>query len=241
MLGAARESEIEIYYRAIIGESSGYRFTILVNDAPFRQDEHILTGFGLRPFSPPDITVGDSLISHGASPETLEPLLLELGIGGSADRRCGDLSEGETEILQILAAAYSRERILVLHNPFEKVNQRWREKPAELIVDYVSRSNGTVLVTRLPHPPECRIENEYIARIQLERPRKATTGFGGSTGEEQNVIKALRAETGGASEIFIFSHLLFCSIFAPRSPRASSETAGSGLMICAPQFSSHCR
>lgn len=194
VLRAARESEIEIYYRAICGDECGDRFTILVNDAPFRREDHILIGFGRPVFSSPDLTVAGFLSSHGAPVETLEPLLLKLGLGGSSNRRCCDLSEGEAEILQILGATYCPGKILLLHNPFENVNPRWRERLAELIVDYVSRSNGTVLVTRLPCRPECWIENEYIARMQLERPRKATIGFGGSSGEEQDIIKALRAE-----------------------------------------------
>jgi hypothetical protein len=49
-----------------------------------------------------------------------------------------------------------------------------------------------VVVLRLSQRPEHWIDNPYITRIQLEKPRERTIGFGGGEHSSQELISALR-------------------------------------------------
>lgn len=196
VLRAAREEELDLYFSAVKGEQTKERFALLFNESPFHPEHHTLIN-SLQPFRFPEKCVRDYLVSADCVPGDLEPLLLKTGLGGSQGRMCHELSEGEQETLAILSATFMPGKILVLHCPFTRMDEVWREEAARVVAEFAATRNGTVLVTRLPYRPQCWIENEYIARIQVERPRKATIGFGGEgLGDAARAVQAVRENSG---------------------------------------------
>jgi len=183
-------TESGLYAAVLQGIPTKERFSILLDDRTFDPTKHSFIGFSDRlPYS--DLTTVASYMSFVGMPtELTESTLLRFGLGGVATAKVADLNPSQIRILEILAATQYKDRVLVLNDPFQQISQEWREKVAELLTQYAWDKQAIVVITRLSYRPQRWIENEIITRIQLERPRQATIGFGTSTDEpnlQQNI------------------------------------------------------
>jgi hypothetical protein len=101
----------------------------------------------------------------------------------------------------------SNRKVFFLNDPFLEFPTHALELFADCWVRLAVKQQIVVIVTRLSERPECWIENDFIARIQLERPRQATIGYGGgeTTGPSPYEIKKMRAamlaEKGTLTEV----------------------------------------
>ena len=187
------EQELDLYTRVILGDAPGARFTVLVEDAPFERSENIFIGFR-ETFDQDTRTISQFLIENRMNPKVISACLLKFGLGGCEDKPLEELDEGEAETVRIVGATRQPGKILILRDPLSCVREKWREPLAQMLLDHVARRNSTVVVVRLSYRPECWIENEYISRVQLEGPRKATIGFGGTAGSDLEVLERVRRE-----------------------------------------------
>jgi len=225
VLRAYTDQELELYSRAIAGASNA-RFSILVDELPFRREDHIFIGFD-ESFSDDSRTVLQFLLDSGMKEKIISACLLKFGLGGYDNHAVSSLSDGEAQTLRILAATRQPQRIVILKDPFTAISEQWRELLAQLLVDHVGKGHATVLVVHLSYRPACWIENEYISRVQLEGPRKPTIGFGGNAGMDAELLERLRKEVG--SDLSVSSATVIApqaQTFAPlgqRKPDASSE------------------
>ncbi|NMC62855.1 MAG: hypothetical protein GYA55_06760 [SAR324 cluster bacterium] len=194
VLRAYTDQELELYSRAIAGTSTA-RFSILVDELPFRREDHIFIGFD-ESFSDDSRTVLQFLLDSGMKEKIVSACLLKFGLGGYDNHAVNSLSDGEAQTLRILAATRQPQRIVILKDPFTAISEQWRELLAQLLVDHVDKGHATVLVVHLSYRPACWIENEYISRVQLEGPRKPTIGFGGNAGMDAELLERLRKEAG---------------------------------------------
>lgn len=189
-------AEINLYSAALQGLAPSDQFAVLLDQAPFKPQEHNLIGFGEK-FDPADLTPADTLLLRsGIAGEEIEPLLRSVGLAGILTSPVGQLPAGQSHVLRILVALQRPEQVLILNEPFDSVPDEWREPLAQLIANFAWFKHAIVIVTKLSYRPESWIENQAIARVQLERPRKRTIGFGGQSAESE-VIAAIREEHQG--------------------------------------------
>lgn len=185
--------ELESYSLALQGITTKERFSLLLDGLAFKPEDHNFIGFGgAKPLND-NITVSDSLTDSGYTPEGVESLLLSTGLGGLGSTNLSALSESQSHTLRLLVAIAEAHKVLVLNDPFEPIPSEWRDKVAELLLDFAWNKMGIVVITKLSYRPPSWIENEIISRVQLERPRQATIGFGGAS-DEALLIQKLREE-----------------------------------------------
>lgn len=195
---ATNSSDLDVFAAALRGEQTMDRFSILLDGTEWSPSQHTLIGFG-EVFSSDDTRTVEQYLSEYGAEANNESLLLRAGLGGLRRFRVTELSAAQGHTLRLLAAMHDSSRVLVLKEPFADVPDSWRETLAEMLSAFAWNKHAVVIVTHLSFRPKAWIENEVISRVQVERPRQATIGFGGSAAEAE-VIKAIRADLGGAGE-----------------------------------------
>lgn len=185
-------NDLKPYQRALTGAHGPERFSINVDGGEYAAQEHILIGFGER--LPPGMTVTSFLESAGIPSGSIESTLLSYGLDHVIERDCSTLSEDEKRRLQIITAIYHPERILILNEPFDPISTTWRERFADLLSNFVRQKKALVVVTGLSYRPECWIDNESVARIQVGESLQRTVGFSGNSADIKELVKQIRQE-----------------------------------------------
>lgn len=202
VLRAAEDAVLDGYRAALRSATSSPHFSCSLDGKPFQVAEHIYIGAVVDGAFKTDGAVRDCLRSAGMTEADIEPCLIAHGLGGLSSKNCAELSPGQRIILGLLAATNLPNRVIILEDPFAHIDPQWREKLAERLTSFVKDRRGIVVVTRLDHRPQAWVENEYIARIQVERPRQATVGFGGQDSATTQLVENVRAEHRARSGVF---------------------------------------
>lgn len=193
---ANSESEFDLYRSALAGWKTSERFSILVDDSSFTPAKHALIGFGeAYAIERGNDSLKKVLIESGIEASQIEAALLSFGLGGLADAPCKALSPAQERLLRILASTARPDHVLILYEPFEVLPEAWRETAADMLARFAWEKKAIVVVVKLTSRPECWIENEHIARVQLERPRKRTIGFGADSGDTAALVAQVRRES----------------------------------------------
>ena len=192
------EDELQLYRQAIEGTNTQDSLTLSLDGVQFNPKEHIYIGFGARDDSPTSKTVATYLTEWGITEDVLELNLIGMGLQNTiAQRLCSSLSPVEWRMVRQIAClkGTTNRSVFFLNDPFLEFTNEAKEQFAEHWTSFAWRQKKIIIVTRLSERPECWIENDFIARIQLERPRQATIGFGGgeTSGPSAYEIKKLRA------------------------------------------------
>lgn len=184
------DSELDEYKQALWGNTKG-KFAILFNGQTPKQIERI----DPEPsrFIEPGKVVGD-VLSKLCLPEglSLESFLTKVGLGGVLDIPCGKLTPLHQRIVRLIQVVQKQGAVIILHEPFDGMSPAIYEQIAKYLITLAPVLNLTIVVTKLSQRPECWIESPFISRVQLQRPRKATVGFG--AGEVDELIKKIRTE-----------------------------------------------
>lgn len=183
-------ADLKPYQRALTGAHGPERFSINVDGKEYAASEHILIGFGER--LPAGMNVSTFLESAQVPAASIESLLLSYGMDTAANKDCSALSEDEKRRLQILSALYHPDRVLVLNEPFDPISSSWRERFADLLSNFVRQKKALIVVTALSYRPECWIDNESVARIQVGESLQRTVGFGGNSADLKNFVNQIR-------------------------------------------------
>ncbi len=206
---ARSEEELQIYRLALEGKRPAEEFSLVLDNQPFNPQDHFFIGFGARDESPTSQTVSDYLMQWGVEPEKINASLVTMGLDDLSQQRCIDLSPATWRMVRQIACfdGVSNRKVFFLNDPFLEFPTHALELFADCWVRLAVKQQIVVIVTRLSERPECWIENDFIARIQLERPRQATIGYGGgeTTGPSPYEIKKMRAamlaEKGTLTEV----------------------------------------
>lgn len=192
------EGELEKFKKALEGRSQADRFSVLLDGAGFSPDKHIYVGFGPLDEAPSALSVTDYLLSKGVDTSSVEGTLVTFGLGGLSRAGCNTLEPSQWKMLRMtaLCVAKSIDSIVILHEPFENIPEQYREVFADKIAKAAWEKNALVIITKLSYRPSVWIENDHIARVQLERPRQGTIGFGGGELSSAEAISNLRKELG---------------------------------------------
>jgi ABC-type taurine transport system ATPase subunit len=186
-------SQLEPYRRAIAGIPGPERIAVTLNGNEFVPEDHILIGFGENTRGIPG-TVSEHLVTHGVNSKAVAGLLMSYGLAELAGAPFVKLTACETQRCRLLAATQQFEKSVILNNPFEPLASEWRERFAELILQYVRNTTMPVLVTSMSYRPECFINNELIQRVQVGENDQRTIGFGSGPSEYDELIQKVRSK-----------------------------------------------
>lgn len=199
VLRAQSHSSIRPYLNALAGIAGNEKFVIEIDHDPFWPQDHNLIGFGERLIAN-DGTVESFLASRGVPQNLIRSMLVSYGLDHLEAVSCAKISRCEERRLRILGAVYQEEKILIINDPFDPISSEWRERFAELLVNFARNKKQIVLVPYLSYRPECWIDNEFIARIQVGDSIQKTIGFTNDNSEMNEMVKKLRAEHQAALE-----------------------------------------
>lgn len=194
VLRESAPGDLDGYVKVLAGAEHTDRFTVLVDEQAYDASSHCLVGFN-ETFSESDGKVRDYLLRSGMGSGEIDGLLLKVGLGGTRERSCTSLNPVEQRTLRVLAATCSSGKMLVLNDPFLGLDSSFLEALAERVVNFAWRSKAIVLVLNLSNRPECWIDNELIARIQVGGVRRRTIGFGSSSPELKELVESIRADS----------------------------------------------
>ncbi len=205
---ARSEDELQTYRLAIEGKQPEQEFTLSIDEKPFNPKEHFFIGFGARDESPPNKSVHDYLLSWNVPAENIQAALSKMLLEGLATKRCSELSPSEWRMIRQVACFENPtdRKVFFLNDPFLEFTPSSLDLFADSWIKLAWKQKKIVIVTRLSERPECWLENDFIARIQLEKSRQATIGFGGGetsgpSAYEIKKIRAAMAETGSLTEV----------------------------------------
>lgn len=191
---AKTELELFLYAAALQGKQVQEPFSITLDGKPFVVSEHINlipdeinNNYG-------SMSVSSYLMQSGMPESALKKNLEQYELTGLAQATLASLDLGQMQILKILSAMQQSNKVLLMHNPFEAIASELREKIAEDLANHAWNQKALVVITKLDYRPKCWIENEVISRIQLERPRQLTIGYGGAEPESVEMIAKIRTE-----------------------------------------------
>lgn len=190
---ALSSGALEPYQRALLGMPGPEKFSIILDGQTYVPHEHNLIGFGEQ-FVPQENSVGEYLINLGVPEGALDSLLVSFGLEMVCNSRFSALTRCEERRVRLVAATYVQNRILIVNNPFEPISSQWRERFAELLVTFARSKSQIVVVTALSNRPECWIDNEFIARIQVGETVQKTIGFGTNSTSINMLVNQVREQ-----------------------------------------------
>jgi hypothetical protein len=233
----ASPSEIRPYQRALTGSAGRERFSISLDGGDFVSDQHTLVGFG-EPSPHNGMNVRQFLHNSGFLEGSIEGILIAYGLAHVGDALCANLTQDEERRVRLIAATNSPDKILIANEPFEPIATTWRERFAELLVSFARSRKGLVVVTSLSHRPECWIDNESIARIEVGQTAQRTIGFRAEGANNTKFIQELRQMLGDEEKVqqLLSQEAAPALDTATKSPARTAAAAGAvGAISTIPQ------
>ena len=191
MLRAASNTELGPYQRGLSGTEGPERLSISLDGRPYQPDEHILIGFGQSLFAN-DLSASEYMLSNNVPAGTLEGLMISYNLIEKAEIPCAQLTADEKRRLQLITAIHSVGKIIVLNAPFEPIASSWRERFADLLCKSAKENQRIIVVPKLIYRPECWINNEIVARVQVGQNLQRTIGFGSAPESVNEIVKEVR-------------------------------------------------
>lgn len=171
---ARNTRELESYAKALCGRETQERFSVLLDGVTFNSSEHCVLGFSPVKFSE-EVSVADLLLAQGIELPKLEGVLLEYGLGGLTKTKCALLNKEQSAAVSLLCAIFATNQVLILNDPFKDIESKWREKFAKTLIESSFSKMTIVVLVNLTYRPECWIDNEIIARVQLDKRERSKT------------------------------------------------------------------
>ena len=186
VLRAAADDMLMPYRNALSGLGGGGKFSVLLNGEEFKPEDKHLIGFG------GDVvlegTVG-SLVEQAGIPVAQ---LASFGLDEFVERDFQDLRSCPRRRIALLLKLFSREKVLIMDNPFEPISSRWKERFAEAVISSVEDTQSIYVVPRLSYRPQCWVGNRVIARIEVGKSIQKTIGFGTTSDDTNTMVQQVR-------------------------------------------------
>jgi hypothetical protein len=184
-------TDLRPYQRALAGVPTKERFVLVVDGDEYLPAHHTVIGFGEGPFKDSTST-RDYLVETGCSEESVDGLLMSLGLERYADAALSTLPADEERRVRILAATLHPERALIINEPFEPISSQWRERAADILASFARGQNALIVVPSLSYRPESWIDNQAVARIQVGQTLQRTIGFGAAGSAANSAMDELK-------------------------------------------------
>lgn len=191
VLRAVSIADLQPFQRFLAGVAGPEKMVATIDALEYSPANAALVGFG-ESFAP-DIDIAGFFENEGLQSSGLEMILRNFGIDSPATAICAQLTVDIQKRLRLIAAINSTDKVIVLNNPFQDIASEWRERFAEELALQTRSKNRIVLVPSLQYRPECWIDNNLIARVQVGENRQRTIGFGSSPTEMNSLVEQLRS------------------------------------------------
>ena len=191
---ARESSDIELYQNVLRCPEQDSRFSVLIDSRPFSPQDSIFTGCENDLLAESSCSIWEYLKSSGLPGDQIPVRLAEVGLDSIAGVNCQELTPEQRRVVVLIGLSCISDKIIILDDPFLGIPSAHTEVLARRLADSVWRNRIIVVVTRLTARPESWVENEHITRVQLERPRERTIGFGGGELSSTEFIQAFRAQ-----------------------------------------------
>jgi hypothetical protein len=191
VLRAASDNELGPYQRGLAGVGGPEHIVINVDGKPYQPEEHVVIGFG-HSLLENDCSVQEYLHASGVPAGAIAGMLVSYGLERKTAAVGSQLTADETRRLELLAAANTIGKVIVMNAPFEPLASTWRERFAELLSSFAVRKQQIIVIPKLVYRPESWIDNEAIARVQVGQNMQRTIGFGSGPSSVNDIIKEVR-------------------------------------------------
>ena len=186
-------ADLRPFQRALIGTHGKEKISVTVDGADYDPDKHNVIGLGEAP-PHAGLTVREYLGRVGVADDALVGLLTSFGLEGSIDSKCSALSPDQERRVRMLHATSQPERALIVNEPFEHITSQWKERFAELLLDFVKGKNGLVVIPSLSYRPESWVDNALISRLEVGQSIQRTIGYGQAGSDANKMIEELRKQ-----------------------------------------------
>lgn len=162
---AAGVGSLLAYQQALSGQKTVEKFSVRWQGVQYEPADHMLVGF--RNELQPAMSLSEYLQDSGYSSEEVAELLIKFELDTVSYMMCGQLSATAARQLELLAALRSSAPVLILNDPFQPFNGRWREHFAELIIDNSAAEQRVVVITNLSFTPQSWSQREEISYVDV--------------------------------------------------------------------------
>ena len=184
-------ADLRPYQRALIGTSGKEKMIVLLDGAEYSPENQNMIGLGeAAPHA--GLSVRDFLGKVGLRDAALDGLLSSFGLESVVESKMSALSPDQERRVRILFAVNQPEKALIINEPFEVITSQWRERFAEVLLDFARMKNGMVVIPSLSYRPESWIDNSLIARIEVGQSIQRTIGFGQAGSDANQMMEELK-------------------------------------------------
>lgn len=194
------DQELELYQDALIGKQQDRKeFALVLDENSFDAVNHEFIGFG-EAWTHPDPTTVEAYAARrpGAS-EAIVTGLTKFGFRSLLGARLADLSPLQQRAIRLVSAVAAPGSVVVIREPFDNFPDELREEVGSYLAEQTWKNQLIVIITSLVARPDSWLENEHISRIQLEKPRQRTIGFGSGGFGTVALVDKLRQELRSGS------------------------------------------
>lgn len=215
VLRSRDDAEVEMYDEVLRCTREIERFSVLLDGRPFNVEQQLRVSCAEDPLASSALSLWQFLKDHGFPGDRISARLEEVGLGGLEYAPIRELTSQQRRVLFIVHATEVSDRVIVLHDPFLGVPTPYAEVLARRFAESAWKHSTIAVVTKLTARPEAWVENEHITRVQLERPRDRTIGFGGGELSSSEFIQAFREQLRQADS----------AVIAPEKRQLLADTA----------------
>jgi hypothetical protein len=183
--------DLRPYQRALAGTPGKERITVSVDGEEYDPERHNLIGVG-ETFPHVGMSLEEYFNHNQVSSDNAAALLQSFGFSRPLTTPCAQLSPDEERRLRLLVATCRPDKVLVMNEPFEHISSQWKEQFAQLLTSFARQRGGIAIVTSLSFRPECWIDNDSVARVQVGETIQRTIGFGAAGSKGNDLINQLR-------------------------------------------------
>lgn len=184
-------ADLRPFQRALIGISGKEKMVVAVDGGDYNHDSHNVVGLGEAP-PHAGLTVREFFAKAGVRDAALESLLNSHGLESTAETKVSALSPDQERRVRILVAVSQPDKALIINEPFEVLTSQWKERFAEVLLDFARAKNGLIVIPSLSYRPDSWIDNSLIARIEVGQSIQRTIGFGQAGSEANQMMEDLK-------------------------------------------------
>lgn len=184
-------ADLRPFQRALIGISGKEKMVVAVDGGDYNHESHNVVGLGEAP-PHAGLTVREFFERAGVRDATLDSLLNSYGLVSTAETKVSALSPDQERRVRILFAVSQPDKALIINEPFEVLTSQWKERFAEVLLDFARSKNGLIVIPSLSYRPDSWIDNSLIARIEVGQSIQRTIGFGQAGSEANQMMENLK-------------------------------------------------
>ncbi|RIL11189.1 MAG: hypothetical protein DCC75_02805 [Proteobacteria bacterium] len=153
------------YQKALTSEHTAERFMLELEGQPVNMREHAQAGFSDE--FEEGISIAQFLTSKGFSSDEAAGMIQNYDLADISYLTCSQLPPSAKRQLHLLTCFRTTSKILVLNDPFQPFNGRWRETFAKLLLDHVKDTGHIAIIVNLSFMPKFWSEKPEVTETNL--------------------------------------------------------------------------